>query len=183
MSPTSAEFGEILRDCFDKPEDTSRLERLDRFLRPRLLAILVAIYRRDPSPSEDAYHSAFIRYIKILKQGPKTGINYEAYFVAVAKHCLIDEIRKTSRFVPFDRLVDEELADAQFKELDKGQARLDLLQAISRLEARCRFILQSHYIEGMPTPELARRLKIHDDSVYMALKRCRDHLRQAFTTR
>src|SRR6266478_5560934 len=108
MSPSSAEFGEIVRDCFRQPEKPSCLERLDRFLRPRLLAILVATYRTDPSLAEDAYHSAFIRYIGIFKQGPKPGVNYEGYFVAVAKHCLIDEIRRARRFVPFDQLLEDE---------------------------------------------------------------------------
>jgi RNA polymerase sigma factor (sigma-70 family) len=145
-----------------------------------LLAILVATYRRDPSLAEDAYQSAFIRYIRILKQGPRSDVNYEAYFVAVAKHCLIDEIRKIRRFVPIDQLLDEELNSAQVGEMDKGQAGVDLLQAISLLGARCRFIVQSYYIEGMETAELAKRLNLHADSVYMALKRCRDQLRGIF---
>jgi RNA polymerase sigma factor (sigma-70 family) len=177
MSPTSAEFYDVLQSCFREPEEQSHLERLDRFLRPRLLSILVALYRTDPSLAEDAYQSAFIRYIQIFKQGQKPSIDYEGYFVAIAKNCLIDEIRRLRHFVPIDQLVEEELALVKFRAIHPDEARIDLLRAISMLDARCRFILQSYYIEEMETPKLAQHLNMATDSVHMALKRCRDRLR------
>ena len=76
---------------FSDPQNESHLRRFDDLFRPLVMAILVSRYRKDPAFVEDAYQSAFIKYIEIFSRGKKDGVVYEAYFVAIAKNSLLDE--------------------------------------------------------------------------------------------
>jgi len=125
---------------------------------------------------EDGYQSAFIKYIEIFREGKKKGVVYDAYFVAIAKHSVIDELRKQSKQVPLDEIL-ELPTPTRSSELGEQEAGIAFFQALSSLDRRCQFLIESFYINGMSQQELAKRLKIQAQSVPMLLSRCRDALK------
>ena len=171
----------LIQACFLDPDDRAAQDQLYSAFRPFVLAVLISVFPGDPSLVEDAYHSAFARFLELLRQGAKPGINYEAYFVTMAKHCLLDELRRRNRLVPFDTLLEEELSLGLRDPRVRMDAEILLLQALDRLDRRCQFLITAYYIRGMDTPDLARRLKVQPDSVYVLLQRCRDQLRRFLT--
>ncbi len=174
MTPKREDFDALVLECFRHPEDREVLERFDSDFRPFLLAILVAMYPTDPTLAEDAYQDAFVKFIGIFRGGQKPGIRYPGYFVATAKHLLIDELRQRKGLVSTDELFDIAIAPDQFSE---GEARIALLQSMMKLDRRCQFLLEGYYIRSMESAEIARRLRIQVQSVGMAIKRCRDTLK------
>lgn len=50
-------------------------------------------------------------------------------------------------------------------------------QALSSLDRRCQFLIESFYVNGMSQAELAKRLKIQAQSVPVLLSRCREVLK------
>jgi DNA-directed RNA polymerase specialized sigma24 family protein len=99
---TDTDFEALIRDCFRHPGDVERLARFNGAFRPYLLAVLASLSGRDPSLAEDACQAALLKFIGIFRDGPRPGINYKAYFLAIAKHSLIDEARHRQRHVPME---------------------------------------------------------------------------------
>jgi RNA polymerase sigma factor (sigma-70 family) len=114
-----------------------------------------------------------MRFIVLFREGPRS-INYEAYFVAIAKNCLIDELRKVRGTVPFDDVF--EVVTPGVDPRARTEAKLELLLALEKLDARCRFAIQAHYIRGIPAVDLARHLGVEEESVHMVMRRCREAL-------
>lgn len=161
-----------IRACFESPDDLGVLTTFDQAFRPLMMAILASL---DKDEAEDAYQSAFVKYIQIFRSG-QVPSNPEAYFVAIAKNCLIDAKRKAKRVL----LIDRDLNDVGHRGSDDPTAasdeRMALLGAIAQLDRRCQFIIEAYYVRELPSPELASRLGIAPESVHMAIKRCRDRL-------
>lgn len=177
MTSINLDIEACIRACFESPEDAEVLGRFDTVFRPNILAILAAMYPHHGGLVEDAYHSAFVKYIGLFSKGAKPGQLYAGYFVAIAKNCLIDEIRRRSRDVPIDEVFDGEMRTSLSTDVERIDARVIVLHAMAQLKRRCQFVLESYYIRGMRVKELASRLRIQPDSVHMAIKRCRDELR------
>ncbi len=178
MTTIKPDFEALIRDCFQHPEDLETLTRFNAAFRPPLLSALAVIARRDPSLAEDAYQAAFIKFIALLRAGPRPGISYAPYFIAIAKNSLLDEMRRTRRHVSVDDFFAEIMKLPQPDERQRAEARIALLQAMMQLKPRCQCALESYYLAEMPTQELAERLKIKPRSLYTLLDRCREALRQ-----
>lgn len=170
---TDADIEALIRACYQDPTGTDQLTELDRVFRPYMMAILVAW---DRDLAEDAYQTAFIRFIGLFRAGAQPRTNYVGYFVAIARNCLIDEMRRRQRQLP---LIDELLAPTgapAYDEASRVTDRIALLEALDALDDRCRFALTAYYIRDMPAAEIASRLRVGVDSVYVVIKRCRDRL-------
>jgi len=176
LSEKSAAVRAAIELCFFEPENESHLRAFDELFRPLVMAILVSLFRKGTSFVEDGYQSAFIKYIEIFREGKKKGVVYDAYFVAIAKHSVIDELRKQSKQVPLDEIL-ELPTPTRSSELGEQEAGIAFFQALSSLDRRCQFLIESFYINGMSQQELAKRLKIQAQSVPMLLSRCRDALK------
>lgn len=181
MTENEPDLDAIVRDCARNPDDVEAFQRLDAAFRPLLLVLLASLYQTDPSLAEDAYQSAFVKFIEALRAGRQP--TYAAYFISIAKNCLIDEIRHQQRQVPLLEVFEEEFASALPDALDQNEARIVVLEAMMRLDRRCQFIVESYYIADMSASQLARHLDVRPGSVHMAIKRCRDKLRQILTAR
>lgn len=168
----------VIAVCFDRPDDQQALTELNRLLRPLVLASLARLAGDHPHLAEDAYQSAFVKYLSMFYEGSRVGIDYEAYFLAIAKNCLLDEFRTLGRTMQFDKEFAYELSALAAVSIPASEARVELLQAFGLLGQRCQFVLESYYIRGLPSEELARRLNIGHSSVHMAIKRCRDELKR-----
>jgi RNA polymerase sigma factor (sigma-70 family) len=162
-----------IENCFHNP-DEQNLRDLDEVLRPRIYAILVSLYRRSTDYVQDAYQSAFIKYLQLFQKGKNPQIDYEAYFVAVAKNCLLDELRKQRKSVPLDELEDELVA--HYGMAEQIEAGVMLFQGLSLLERRCQFLLEAHYVNSMSNSEIAKRLSIDPQSVPVLVSRCKERL-------
>lgn len=168
----------LIEDCFKRPDDNSRLTRFFESILPYLRAALTATYSRDAGIVQDALQSAFVKYIEIFRKGKKSAKLRLGYFIVVAKNCLIDELRRQKGQVPIDELAELEIPLERTSDVQEREDRMLFLQyAMTRLDPRCQSILESYYIDEIDAPTLASRLGIADDSVHMAIKRCRDRLR------
>jgi RNA polymerase sigma factor (sigma-70 family) len=174
MSENAAALKLAIESCFADPQNEGNLRRFDELFRPRVMAMLVSLYRKDVAFVEDAYQSALIKYIEIFRRGKIPGIAYDAYFVAVAKNALVDELRRNAKQVPLEEMF---TPPSQPSELAQAEARIAFFQALSKLDRRCQFLIESYYINSMTVDQIANVLKIQVQSVPMALSRCRDALK------
>jgi RNA polymerase sigma factor (sigma-70 family) len=180
MNSSDPDFAALIEECFRNPEDVDVLTQFYDGFRPYAIAILISIAPRESRLYEDAYQSAFVKFLEIFHAGRKAGVVYVAYFVAVAKNCLVDELRRESRHVPLDEVIDEEFGGMRVgvDEAHRREARLLLLQMMTRLSQRCQFMLERYYVAGSTAAELAQCIGIEEASIYMGLKRCREELRK-----
>jgi RNA polymerase sigma factor (sigma-70 family) len=176
VSDNTAAVRRAIELCFSDPQNESHLRRFDDLFRPLVMAILVSLYRKDPAFVEDAYQSAFIKYIEIFARGRKDGVVYDAYFVAIAKNSLLDELRRNAKEVPLDEILASP-TPIRWSELGEQEAGIAFFQALSGIDRRCQFLIESFYVNGMPHTELAKRLKIQVQSVPVLLSRCREALK------
>src|SRR5690349_24424487 len=102
MSAVPPRIAELIEACYAAPSSERAMTALDADLRPHLMAILASRTSRDPSVCEEAYQNAFYRYILLFRRGQRPARNVEAYFVAIAVNCLMDELRKERGFLPID---------------------------------------------------------------------------------
>jgi RNA polymerase sigma factor (sigma-70 family) len=168
----------LIRDCFRHPQDEATLGRFFEAFLPYLTAALLATYTGDREIVRDALQSAFLKYINIFRKAENRNLSI-GYFVVVAKNCLIDELRRHKGEIPIDEVAETELPSVQASSEDDREVRMTLLQyAMMQLDPRCRFVLESYYIDQIEAAKLAGRLSVAPDSVHMVIKRCRDRLRQ-----
>lgn len=176
VSDDTAAVRNAIEMCFSDPQNESHLRRFDELFRPRVMAILVSLYRKDPAFVEDAYQSAFIKYIEIFGKGKKPGVVYDAYFVAIAKNSLLDELRRNAKEVSLEEILALPTS-TRWSEPSEQEAGIAFFQALASLDRRCQFLIESFYVNGMSPEELAKRLKIQSQSVPVLLSRCREALR------
>jgi len=144
------------------------------------MAILASMHH-DPSILEDTYQSAFVKFLQLFRAGPKPGIEYEAYFVAVLKNCLLDELRRGRRTIPIDEVFETALPHVD--ESETLEVRVSILLAIMHLDQRCRYAIEGFYMRQLDVKRLAEDLKVDPGSIYMTLKRCRDQLKKVLGDR
>ncbi len=179
---SNTEFNRLLAACFSERKKDHAVEAFCVAIRPFLFVYLVKLSPYDVDLAEDALQNALLKYLSILKdKSSQRGLSL-GYFVTVAKHCLIDEIRRRRRFVSLDELVEDkallEASHAEARILDFGSYEDLLLLAMEKLGARCRFVLERYYIAGIKGPQLATELEISPQSVPMTVKRCREELKE-----
>ena len=157
-------------------QDHDALVELDKTLGREIRTYLSARADSDPSLVQDAYQDALVRFLELFQNPPDHPVE-PGYLVAIAKNCLIDHIRKNHAEHPLGELLSEMTPYAGNPE-DEWNTRIHLLQAVNRLDDRCRYVLESFYLEGLPAGDLAATLEVSTDSVYVLLQRCRERLRR-----
>jgi RNA polymerase sigma factor (sigma-70 family) len=179
MNPTSDDLAALIDACFAAPQKVETLVAFNAAFRPYVLLLLAATYPESPAFAEDAYQDAFVTYLKLFRAGKNPKVtNYVTYFVAVAKHCLINQFRKRRTYVPIDRLFEEELPPTGADEERRARHNIDVLEAMTLLPRRCRYILEARYFRNVSDEILAAELGIGQASVPMTVKRCRDRLKE-----
>jgi len=167
----------LIQDCFEHSQSTAALGRFFEAALPYLRAALTSRYYGDPTLVEDALQSAFLKFMSIFRETPKRPLNL-GYFVVIAWNTLLDELRRRKGHLAIDELAESELPSIPAPSRQESNLRLSLIQhAITLLHPRCRFIIESYYINEVDPKELAAWLNVAPDSVHMAVKRCRDRLR------
>ena len=131
----------------------------------------------DPSIAEDALQAAFVKFIDIFNGSGERRILSPGYYVTIAKHCLIDEIRRRKKYVELDELLLEHEAIPEAKGAVKENHEDLVLITMERMGQNCRFVLERYYLADIKGPQLAKEVGISPQSVPMIVKRCRDELR------
>jgi RNA polymerase sigma factor (sigma-70 family) len=180
MATHIPDFRTLIDRCFGGPDQEQAIEALCTAIRPYLFVLLTSLSRSNPALAEDALQNAFIKIIQLFKGAKEPfPVITEGYLATVAKHCLIDELRRQKREVNIDELLEHEFRSPSVREESAEPISEEIvLLALNRLDPKCQFILESYYIRDMSVPELAARLGISPPSVYMTMKRCRDRLKE-----
>ena len=171
------EIQRLCEACCSNPGDQHLLERFEEAFGPNARAILGTIAPRGLDLVRDAYQSAFVKFLEIFRSPYDPRRNYPAYLIAVAKNCLVDEIRRTRKYVQIDEVF-EELLGSEASGADVLEGRIAVLQAIDGLSVRCRFLLQRYFVAGESDAEVGPLLGLRTNSVRNTRRRCLQRLRE-----
>lgn len=173
----------MLHGCFSNPDDIFQVSSFCGAFRPYLLALLCSMYPQDASIIEDALQGAFVKFLSLFHSRCDHGEKSLGYFVVIARHCLIDEVRKKRGRIAFDELAESELKQNVENPDDEIIAHLLISAAMMHLDQRCRFVLESYYIQERDAKTIANELGISHDSFYVVLRRCREALRALLSSK
>jgi RNA polymerase sigma factor (sigma-70 family) len=162
--------------CLEDPSDNVAWSDFYTAFQPILLAVLVAVHPQDPSVAEDACQSAFAKFLSLFREKKERRVLDERYLVVIGKNCLSDELRRRKRDIPFDTLLQVDVASDR-DDAGATEARLGLLQAVARLPRRCQYAIERYYVGGATVAMIGRALGVQAASVHVILQRCRDQLR------
>lgn len=171
----ASQIEEAIRRCFEYPDDEGVLTEFDRLFRPFVLLALSRIARHHASAIEDAYQTAFIKYIEIFREKRRPKRSYANYLLVVAKNALLDQLRSKERMAALEGLWDELFGGQTVR--TSPLDRLLLLEAMMSVGVPCQFTLEKFYLAGATVEEIGRALDISPASVYVRLQRCREELR------
>jgi RNA polymerase sigma factor (sigma-70 family) len=107
--------------------------------------------------------------IHLKRQTWDEGESITPWVTAIARHKLIDSLRRRGRHVemPIDDLIDVLPAESETESLSSRDAE----RLLSVLSGRQRDVVRAISIEGMSTREAAARLRISEGAVRVALHR------------
>lgn len=135
---------------------------------------------RDYHLAQDIAQEAFVKAFRALpdlKQPDKFG----SWLYAIATRLSIDLKRKQNRDL---RLRDKLIADRSDASIEErvlqSELRLDVWEALAKLDDRNRTILLSYYISEMSMPEIAQELNVSVSSVESRLRRNRKLLKENY---
>jgi RNA polymerase sigma-70 factor, ECF subfamily len=158
-------------------------EPLRDFLAQRhdLMAFLFTLVR-DPHLAEDLFQEVWVQFDKAQRKGQSI-THVPAWCRGVARHLFSHHIRSRQRspvimdeeLVALVELAFEENADAQSETEEKLAA---VRICMDTLPLRSRSILRLRYEEGLPSSEIATRLKMKVESIHVALCRLRQAVGQ-----
>jgi RNA polymerase sigma factor (sigma-70 family) len=174
---SSSELEGMLRGCFEKPDDPLTVSSFCGAFRPYLLALLSSLYPNDASIIEDALQAAFVKFLSLFRARSNHGQKNLGYFVVIARHCLIDEVRKKRGRIAFDDFADMEIRQGIGDFDEKVIWHIMVSAAMMQLDQRCRFVLESYYIQERDAKAIADELKVSHESFYVILQRSRASLR------
>lgn len=160
--------------CYARPGDVTALEELDRALRPYLLALLISLFPSEAALAEDAYQTSFLKFIQAFKSGRRPEREL-AYLIAIARNTFVDLIRKERRLRAYEDFLESAIPEGP-SDFERVESQIDLLQAIARLDRRCQFVLERHYLQGVELVQLERQLQVSPNTMYTVLSRCRSRL-------
>lgn len=146
-------------------------------LRPYLAAYLLGAYPQERDTVEDAVQTTLLKLWTILRREGTAKHIRTTYVAVMAKHSLLDEIRKRRSSTPFDEpsFAVEITGVPQLSE----DHRLLIIDSMFRLNARSRFVLERYYFLGERPENLCRVLGVQLDSFYVILSRARASLKKS----
>jgi RNA polymerase sigma factor (sigma-70 family) len=128
----------------------------------------------NPADVQDLRHDIYIRILEAAEREPPA--NPKAFLFTVARHILIDRIRR-ERIVAIDLLEDLDSLNVLIEEQtperrEAGRQQLQKLSSlIQRLPDRCRDVVWMRRVEDLPQKVIARRLGIAEATVEKHLVR------------
>lgn len=146
----------------------------------RMQRYLLVVARGDEPAAQEAYQETLIRIIKYLK--PCAGDpDLWRYLTTCMGTVWIDQVRRRQALNRGRRPISSDLALATPPaHADRIDDRLqDLLTAaLASLPIADRQLIEDHYMQGLPQPDLAARMELPVKTLGMRLVRVRRHLRE-----
>jgi RNA polymerase sigma factor (sigma-70 family) len=173
--PCAGEIEALFEICNSTPTD-SNLEVLFERSRPFVASMLISSFPEDLSIVEDALQDAYLK-IFILLKGRRSQIRSVNYLIVIAKNCLVDELRKRRGRIHLDELTHNDLLQLSDSVDRHIENQIIIIAAMRRLDQRTRYVLDSYYLQGRPSEDIARELGIGRESIYTILKRSREYFR------
>lgn len=171
-----------IEDCFCQKGDPASLERFHSAFVGLIKAMLTTISNGDRELVEDVYQETFAKCIVMFRKGKATGREYRpAYFVAMAKNCLIDTLRKKKRIVSYDSLLAASMPKYDDQSPDAEEDRIALQMGLLALPPRERYILEKHFFEGWSNERLAGFITVQPASIPMLIRRSLGKLKKIMT--
>jgi RNA polymerase sigma-70 factor, ECF subfamily len=169
----------VIEGCFRSHGDNASLEHFHAAFVGLIKAMLTTIANGDRDLVEDIYQETFAKCIEMFRKGKTTGREYRpAYFVAMAKNCLIDSLRKKKRMESYDSLLAESMPLYDDRSADAEEDRIALQMALLALPPRDRYILEKHFFEGWNNEHLAKFIDVKSTSVPMLIRRSLEKLKK-----
>lgn len=166
----------LIDACRKHPRDEAVLTPFFETILPYLRAALLSVFSRDVGLVEDALQNACLKYLEIFTEKRDRPLSV-GYFFVIARHSLIDELRRRKGHLPIDEVAERDLVAVPSANNDSSVKTLLVQHALMQMDSRCQFILQSYYINETDSRTLASQLQVAPDSVHMIIKRCRDRLK------
>ena len=98
--------------------------------------------------AEDAAAETFLRAWKALPRFKRTAAPFSAWLYAIARHVVVDEVRRRARVEPRDALPEQPVAPPDVD-------RIALSRVIERLPDEQRKVIEMKYLLQMKNPEVA----------------------------
>ena len=159
-----------------KAGNTEALEQLITRWRFRAEAYANSVLH-DAQAAEDAVQEAFSR-IYALRAGLDEKRSFSAYLFTVTRRICIDELRKQKRSPELPgELPELPVASAEAEFISRWE-RLNRIRLLALLDETDRKLLLAFSLEGKPTKQIARELRLTDGQVRVRLHRIRRKLRK-----
>ncbi|HRE07523.1 MAG TPA: sigma-70 family RNA polymerase sigma factor [Opitutaceae bacterium] len=139
-------------------------------------------------PSVEADDVVQESYLKLLRAGAAGRVaSARSYFFTIARNTALTLFRRRKFYsdVPLSDLPEWNLlaSERNAAELADLRQRFELaVEAVDQLPGRCREILQLALLQRIAPAEIARRLELSENTVYVqiarGMKRCRDYLKE-----
>ena len=131
----------------------------------------------DPQAAEDAVQEAFSR-IYALRNGPDESCSFSAYLYTIVRRICIDTLRKQKRFPDLPGELPEPPVESAEAECIRNWERLNRIHLLASLDETDRGLLLAFSLEGKPTKQIAREMKLTDGQVRVRLHRIRRKLKK-----
>lgn len=132
----------------------------------------MARFHLGSTDAEDAVAEVFLRAWKALPRYQNTGAPFAAWLHGIARHVVVDEIRRRSRTEPHAEVPD---AGVEHRE----DERLDLAAAIEQLPQEQRQVIELKFLVGLKNPEVAEAMGSTPGAVNARQWRALESLRAA----
>lgn len=145
------------------------LEAIGPRLRSYLRLQLVRAGRGEPSEAEDVLQETLLA-LHLARQSYDPTSPVTAWAHAIARHKLIDHLRRTGRHAAALPL-DDEAALPAASETAAAEARLDLGRALTALPERTRRLIELVKVQGCSVAEAARAAGMTETAAKVAIHR------------
>ena len=162
----------LVKKCIDGDQRAQRV-LFDRFA-PKMLGVCLR-YAKEKTQAEESLQEAFIKVF--LKIKDYKGGSLEGWIRRIIINTSLDSIRKKHKFInniTFDKL-DYKLVDNTF--IIEGLMAEDLLVLINRMPTGYRTVFNMYAIEGYSHKEIAKELKITENTSKSQYSRARKDLK------
>ncbi len=167
-----------MQETHQNLRNPARFEALFNTLAERIYRYAV-VQLRSREEAEDVTSLTFIRLWEYVASRPGEIRNPQAFLYRIAKHCIIDAVRRRKPTASIEEMqeIGKELAEPHRRtpeELEEVQA---LRQGLQKLRSYDRDLIIWRYIEGFHVYEIAKLLGISENAtsvrMYRALRRLR----------
>jgi len=160
--------------------DKKTWEILYSALWPRLNAKILERYPLSPDDAADIVQEAILEYQQtVINKKPDPGFTPSlAHMYGLVRFRALDKLREARRLTRLDEL----MLSPQKDSAREVETMLLIDEALDRLDPRCQYVLREFYFQGKTGEEIATRLKVKPEHIFVLLSRCRNRCREVLVS-